>query len=389
MSRPMDPEKLEALAHARAEVRRLEAELGVSGAAGEVAPPAAQAAEWWAEVAHLSQDLLSVHASNGDYLFASPSAERLFGWRPEQLRGTNAYSYFHPDDLARIASSHAAHSEAADPRVRYRLRCADGGWRWVETTSHALHAGDTLQRIVCTTRPVDEQVALEDKLQRSNERLRGFASQAAHDVKSPLATIAGMTEMLGITAADRLAPDELRRVGQVHRAALRLGHLVDSMLSWATVEGQVARAEPTDLQKLADEVLSDLQADVVHSGAEVAVEPLPTVPTDPTMTRVLLQNLVANALKHRQPGHAPRVRIAAERHPDSWRLQVEDDGPGIPEDQQQQIFELYTRDRAPSAPGQGIGLAVCARIARKQGGRIWVESAPGQGARFVVELPAA
>jgi PAS domain S-box-containing protein len=392
VGRDLDPSQLEALAQARAEVRRLEAELGVSGAPGAVPARPDDEASWWTEVAHLSRDFLSVHASNGDYLFASPSSVLLFGWSPEQLCGTNAYAYFHPDDLARITSSHASHGDDADDgdaRVRYRIRCADGGWRWVESTSHAHSTTEAVQRIVCTTRAVDEQVALEDQLQQSNDRLRRFASLTAHDIKSPLATIAGMSEMLGLTAADRLSELERKRLGQVHEAAMRLGGLVDSLLSWAQVEGGASRSEPTDLRVLAQEVLQDLQADVDRSGATVAIGTLPTVQADPAMTRLLLQNLVANALKFRHPERAPRVRIEAEQGGTDWRLAVEDDGPGVPADQQERIFELYGRTEGGAEPGQGIGLAVCARIARKQGGRIWVESEPGKGARFVVELPGA
>lgn len=390
MDGAIDPAQLEALAHARAEVRRLETALGVSGAPGSVPSRPDEEATWWADIAHLSRDFLSVHASNGDYLFASPSCAPLFGWSPEQLCGTNAYAYFHPDDLARIADSHARHRgppDDAGARVRYRLRCADDSWRWVETTSHAHNSADAMERIVCATRVVDEQVALETELQQSNDRLRRFASLAAHDIKSPLTTVAGMSEMLALTAAERLTDDERRRLGHVHEAALRLGALVDSLLAWAEVEGGALRPEPTDLGVLAAHVVADLQADIDRSGATVHLGPLPTVQADPTMTRLLIQNLVANALKFHHPGRAPHVRIEAERRPNEWRLAVADDGPGIPADQQVRIFELYGRAEGGAATGQGIGLSVCARIARKQGGRIWVESEPGQGARFIVALP--
>lgn len=397
MSTALDPTQLEALAAARAEVRRLEAALGVSGAPGSVPVAPArprQSTTWWTEVAHLSRDFLSVHASNGDYLFASPSCEPLFGWSPDDLSGTNAYEHFHPEDLARIAQSHASHGEpAADDahgaRVRYRLRCKDGTWRWVETTSHAHSTVEGVQRIVCATRPMDEQVALEAQLQQSNERLSRFAAVTAHDIKSPLTTIAGMAEMLGMTTGDRLDATERRRLGQVQEAAMRLAGLVDSLLAWAQAEGGALRTEPTDLGRITHEVLHDLQAEVDRTGATIEVGPLPTVPADPTMTRVLVQNLVANALKFHRPQRPPRVHIAGERTAGSWRIAVTDDGPGVPLDERDRIFQLYGRGGDAAAPGHGIGLAVCARIADRQGGRIWVESAPGEGARFVVELPAA
>ena len=386
----LDPVRLRALALARAEVRRLEAELGVSGVPGAAPAHPAEAATWWMQVAHLSKDFISVHASNGDYLFASPSSTRLLGWTPEQLCGTNAYTYFHPDDLAGIANSHASHGGGTgNDRVRYRIRCADECWRWVETTSHSHRTPEAVQRIVCSTRAVDEQVALEAQLQESNARLTRFASLIAHDIKSPLATIAGISEMLSMTAADRLDDLERMRLGQVHEAAMRLGGLVDSLLSWAQFEGLTSRPELTDLDALARRVLRDLQPDVDRCGATVAVGALPTVKTDPALTGLLLQNLVANALKFNHPGRTPEVRIQAEQGGTAWRLTVEDNGPGVPLDQHEQIFELYGRAGGGTAPGQGIGLAVCARIAHTQGGRIWVESEPGQGACFIVEFPKA
>lgn len=390
MGQDLDPVRLTTLALARAEVRRLESELGISGVPGAAPARPEEAATWWMEVAHLSKDFLSVHASNGDYLFASPSSTLLLGWTPEQLRGTNAYTYFHPDDLARIAGSHASHGgDANNDRVRYRIRCADERWRWVETTSHSHRTPEAVQRIVCTTRAVDEQVALEAQLRESNARLTRFASLTAHDIKAPLATIAGISEMLSMTAADRLDDVERMRLGRVHEAAMRLGGLVDSLLCWAQIEGDTCRSEPTDLDALARRVLRDLESDVDRCGATVAVGALPTVQTDPAMTGLLLQNLVANALKFNHPSRTPEVRIEAEQGSTAWRLTVEDNGPGVPLDQHEQIFELYGRAGDGAAPGLGIGLAVCARIARKQGGRIWVESEPGKGARFVVEFPKA
>lgn len=391
MSQRLDPARLVELAEARARVAALEDELGLHGGPGQPPAPAPVDADIWAQVADLAADFISVHADNGDYLFASPSAERLFGWRPAELIGTNAYSCFHPEDLAAIAASHAAHApaESADPRVRYRLKTADGGWRWVETVSRAHTRAGGIEQIVCITRDIEAQKTLEDALSSSNERLQRFAGVVAHDIKSPLATIAGVTEMVSITARDRLAPAELRRLQQVHGATMRLAGVVDRLLQWASIETRDQPAVPTDLKALMQDVLDGLESDVAASAADVRVEPLPTVPVDPDLTRLLFQNLVSNAIKFRRPEAAPQVRIGADAGDGCWRIRVSDDGIGIPVNAQARIFEMFGRAATNrDIPGHGIGLAMCARIAQKQGGRIWVESAPGAGSTFVVELPA-
>ncbi len=391
MQNRLDPDRLVALAEARAKVQALEAELGLSGARGATPQHGGVDAALWAQVADIAVDLISVHAANGDYLFASPSSERLFGWRPDQLVGTNAYAYFHADDLAAITASHAAHdpSTAGSPRVRYRLRCLDGSWRWVETVSHAHSLPDGIQQIVAITRDVEDQKALEDALCESNERLRRFAGIVAHDIKSPLSTIAAVTEMVFITARERLTEDELRRLGQVHSATMRLGSRVDRLLQWASIETRDEPAVPTDLFALTRDVLDGLEADLAASSAAVHVEPLPTLAVDPELTRVLLQNLVSNAIKFSRPDRPPRVVIGADPGEGCWRLRVSDDGLGIPEDARGRIFEMFGRAAGTRhLPGQGIGLAMCARIAEKHGGRIWVESVLGAGSTFVVELPA-
>lgn len=105
-------------------------------------------------------DFISIHAANGDYEYASPSSERLFGWTPEELLGQNAYGFFHSEDLKRIAADHSGHSEGGDQKVRYRLRCKNDEFRWVETRSRARVTEGGIQQIVCITRDVhDEELA--------------------------------------------------------------------------------------------------------------------------------------------------------------------------------------------------------------------------------------
>jgi PAS domain S-box-containing protein len=332
MATQMNPRALIELAQARATVQRLEHELGVSGAAGsapEQSPALADQMVWRLLSDHAS-DMISIHAANGDYLFVSPSARRLFGWEPQQLVGTNAYQYFHPDDLAAIAESHASQTED-DPdfhRIRYRLRRPDGGWLWVETRSESHRTDEGIEQIVCITRDISSAHALDEALRASNERLTRFAGIAAHDLKGPLTTIAGSTELVRMTAKGRLDPSEDQRLAGVERAAWRLAGLVDQLLEWATIEADTAGPELTDLGALAREVVAELEADIEAAEAQVVVGDLPSLVVQRQLTAMLLQNLVGNALKFRRPGVTPEVSVGATAtEDDRWRICVSDNGP--------------------------------------------------------------
>jgi diguanylate cyclase (GGDEF)-like protein/PAS domain S-box-containing protein len=141
------------------EMRQLEERLELAPAPLPPALPGAVAPAVLALVAEYSLDLISVHAANGDYVYASPNSARMLGWEPDELVGRSAYEFFHPDDLPAVAHDHARHRDGADGGVRYRLRTRDGGYRWVESRARATGDG---RWIVAITRDVQrEQEVLE------------------------------------------------------------------------------------------------------------------------------------------------------------------------------------------------------------------------------------
>lgn len=218
------------------------------------------------------------------------------------------------------------------------------------------------------------------QLAASNERLAAFAGQVAHDLRSPLAVILGSLE---------LAEEVPEMLGRATGAAHRMSALVEHVLEFARLGGAVA-LDDVDLEQVARDALRDLAVLATESGAEVVVHPLPTVRGDATQLRALLQNLLANAMTHTRPGLSPRVEVVAERGAGEWRIEVVDDGPGVPESQRRRIFEPLVRlggDDGPS--GHGIGLATCRRVAEAHGGRIGVTGRPGSGAVFWFTLPDA
>jgi signal transduction histidine kinase len=224
------------------------------------------------------------------------------------------------------------------------------------------------------------------RLERSNDRLAAFAGQVTHDLKTPLTTMSLSLELIrdeledGAEAAD-LVPLISRALG----GSRRMTTMIEDVLAFARM-GTTIDPLPVDLDKVAADVAADLASRM--DGVTLVLEDLPTVPGDEGQLRMLLQNLVANAIKFRAEDRPPVVTVSAGRVGDRWRVEVTDNGIGVPEDQRERIFEPMVRlDKR--IDGVGIGLATSKRVADSHGGTIGASANPsGDGSVFWVELPA-
>jgi len=261
-----------------------------------------------------------------------------------------------------------------DPRQRAALRgLAD---RVVDVLELGLRTRQLERSLGQLTRTRDE-------LRRSNELLTDFAAQAAHDLRNPLSAVTMSLEMLAEEEAVSGDEEASWMVDRALSGAGRMSRMISELLDYGRLGGTLRKTE-VDLGQVMDEVRSDLSGDL--AGAELEVGELPVVHADATQARAVLQNLVANALKFTRPVTEPRVRVSAQRRGDAWRVEVADNGPGIPADQRRRVFEPLVRsDR--TADGIGLGLAICARVIRAHGGSIGIDEAPGGGALVWFELP--
>ncbi len=229
--------------------------------------------------------------------------------------------------------------------------------------------------------------ALIADLNVKNRELDQFAYIASHDLREPLRTIKSFVELFMEDYGPQLDAEGREHLNFVQRAATRMSVLIDSLLLY----GRIGRGEsPTrvDLAVTAREALENLTYLVDQSGAEVVVTGLPCLIGYPVALRQLLQNLLANALKFHPPGVPPRVEVFGKRNANTVYFSVRDHGIGMSPDGQSKIFELFTRlNGHESHEGQGIGLAFCQKIVQLHQGTIRVDSQPGVGSTFTVQLP--
>lgn len=221
-------------------------------------------------------------------------------------------------------------------------------------------------------------------LRSKQEEMERFAHTVAHDLRAPLARVATMTELLLESDDPATVRDLCVRIFDNTR---RLRTLVDDLLQYAQiVRGGVPRAT-LELGQVVEVALSNLEEDLRQSSAHVSVGALPAVRGNQTLLLQLFQNLIGNAVKFRSSQTIPEVRVYSETRNGLPVVIVEDNGIGIDPKHHEEIFTPLKRlHPTHKYEGSGIGLATCRKVVEQHNGRIWVESAPGSGAKFCVTL---
>jgi signal transduction histidine kinase len=227
-----------------------------------------------------------------------------------------------------------------------------------------------------------------EELARSNRDLEQFAYVASHDLQEPLRMVAAYTQLLAERYAGKLDENADKYIHYALEGALRMQTLVEDLLTFSRVGRNRQRVELAAAGALR-EALQNLQAALQESGADVHHDGLPTVVADRTQLAQLFQNLIGNAIKFRGAA-SPVITVSAEKVGAEWVFSVSDNGIGIAAEHIEAIFVIFQRLHTRAEyPGNGVGLAICKKIVEQQGGRIWVESQPQQGATFKFTLPAS
>lgn len=245
-------------------------------------------------------------------------------------------------------------------------------------------------------------------LTRSNQNLEQFAYIASHDLQEPLRKIQQFGDLLSNRFTDS-GGEALLYLERMQSAARRMSLLIKDLLAFSWIATSQVIARPVALNQVIDQVVEDLSVVIEESGAQIAVDPLPTVSGDRSQLSQLFQNLLGNAIKfsHRSGGDqqvSPRIHIRvsqATRHelpsspagtrfaPVYHRIEVIDNGIGFEEKYADRIFQVFQRLHGKNEfAGTGIGLAVVQKVVTNHGGAITAQSQPGEGATFTLYLPS-
>jgi len=242
-------------------------------------------------------------------------------------------------------------------------------------------ADELAEKVTAATRQVVEMDRMKSE----------FVAIASHELRTPLTALQGFSELL---AMRQFGPGELARIATIMRAETeRLGRIVNDFLDLARIERglapslRLARVDPGSLVADAVEVLQRARA--THHFELDCAEGLPSLEADPDALDRVLKNLVSNAVKYSPPGSRVRVTARAQDEPPAVQITVEDEGPGIAEDDRTRIFEPYYRTSAgvKTAGGAGLGLAVVKSLVDAHGGSIRADNVVPHGTRMTLVLP--
>jgi PAS domain S-box-containing protein len=246
-----------------------------------------------------------------------------------------------------------------------------------------------------TWRDITERMKMEAEiaagnreLGRSNAALEEFARVVSHDLTEPLWTASLYAQALA-AKPEHLSGDAPAVLERMTGALELMQERVHDLLVHAQVRGETLQREVVDTRQVAREALGALAGSVEAANATVDLGALPAVVGDRVHIRQLFQNLLSNAVKYARDDVAPVIKVSARAGGPQAQVSVEDNGIGIPEGDEERIFEVFARARGSDRPGTGIGLAVCRKIVELHGGRIWAEPNHGPGTTFHFTLPSA
>jgi PAS domain S-box-containing protein len=341
-------------------------------------------------LAACARELLCLTDRDGHVLAAAGPWQDVVGLPASDVPGAALDAFVHEDDRPALRAYHSA-VLAGEPHDVVDVRLLRGD----RVFDVALRRAD--ERVVASLRDVTAQrladqalALLNDELQRSNDELQRFAYVASHDLSEPLRMV---TSYCGLLAEDHAGV--LDETGREYLAfavdgAVRMRTLIDDLLAYSRVSWVAAEPSRVSLDDVFGAALRDLGVAVQDAGADIVIEPLPDVLGNPAQLGQLAANLLGNALKFRTPGTVPRVTVSAGTRGAKVTLSVADNGIGIPDKHRERVFVMFKRLHGRGAyGGNGIGLALCKRIAELHGGAVWVEEAPGGGSVFHVTLVAA
>ncbi|HEX5431651.1 MAG TPA: PAS domain-containing sensor histidine kinase [Bryobacteraceae bacterium] len=366
------------------------------------------------ELLESAPDAIIEFDEEGRVVLVNRMAERLFGYKREELLGQTVESLIpealrggHIRHRAKYASHPVTRPMGAGLKLRARRR--DGSNFPVEISLSPTKSESGIH-VTAIVRDVTERKQIEDQLravqekyirelelrtresEQANRLKTEFLANMSHELRSPLHTIIGFAELLAEESLGPLNEKQKRFMNHIHSDSLHLLDLINDLLNLSKIEsGRLElNRESFEIRSIVEEVLYSVRPRASEKSIDVAsslTDPI-TISADRLRFRQILHNLLSNAVKFTPPGG--KVRVGAIRREPFAEISVSDTGIGIPQEQHHAVFDKFYQVRSSTkggSDGTGLGLAITKRLVEEHGGSIWLKSEPGVGSCFTFSVP--
>jgi PAS domain S-box-containing protein len=339
----------------------------------------------------------------GAIVYASPSVKHVLGYEPEELLDDGWWRLTRNDsDMARQereAIAACARGDRPTPELyENRLRMKDGTHRWIlwrdsRSVSSDLVIGvgtDITERKLAELelrRSRDELSEQTLRLTNVNKELDAFAYSVSHDLKSPLRLITSYAELLKEDAAGYLNEQSLRFIDSICRNCDQMSNLIGDLLEFSRTSRTDMLREQVDLSRIADQICEILRMEQPERSIHFQIEVGLNGDADQSMMRVLLENLLRNAVKFTATRKVARIEFGGREEQGGWTYYVKDNGVGFEPELADRLFLPFSRlHSGEQFAGTGLGLSIVRRIVERHGGRVWGKGEVDDGATFYFTL---
>jgi PAS domain S-box-containing protein len=227
------------------------------------------------------------------------------------------------------------------------------------------------------------------ELQLANKELESFSYSVSHDLRAPLRAISGFASIVARRHRSNLNDEGQHYIDNIVQASMRMGQLIDDLLTYSRLGREGVRRVPVSLEYLINEIVQNLQNHLENNKGIIEVQAnMPIANGDQTLLSQVFTNLIENAITYHKPGISPQVNVSWEETGNEIMVKIRDDGIGVPDEYQEKIFNMFQRLHSEEEfPGTGIGLANVKKCLDLLGGKIKLHSKINEGSTFIVYLP--
>jgi len=349
----------------------------------------------------ISLDMLCIANADGYFKRLNPAFTETLGWSVEELQARPFIDFVHPDD--RAATLREVERQVKEGRLvmqfENRYRHKDGtyrtlSWRSVPQPGGFMYATardvTELRRTETSIKELNAGlVERSAQIEAANRELEAFCYSVSHDLRAPLRSISGFSEIVLEDYAPQLDEAGRRHLNVIRGQAQRMGQLIDDLLAFSRMGRQQMNADPIAMTDLARQAYENLDPTARARVKRFELQPLPNAHGDRAMLEQVLVNLLSNALKFSGRREAPEIEVAGRVENGMHLYYVKDNGAGFDQQYTSKLFGVFQRlHAAEEFSGTGVGLAIVQRVIQRHGGKVWAEGRLGEGATFYFTLPA-